>query len=473
MAWREPVVARRIALVAFFGIALCAPCLAQGQTNIPQAPDTPDTESESEDSQTSEMPGAELRDSKPDSGILIQKESKDPRTGKMQSQKQVREPETNIIPSIRLSERYDSNVFFVQGGNLEDYVTTVMPQLRVVHKRSLVEATVGGGVTAEAYVKNPGLNYVAANGSLDLNLDGAMNELIRGLGLRISDTFYYTPQPPLFAAPIGGGQVPEAFVRGIQAMRANSRTNAGSVEASYSLSRDLDFLSKYKDQRIRFGNAFATPTGIQGFNATFIDTTFQTVTSGPVYRISPLDTISLSHVYQKGTFDFGSQTTDFSTQGAIAGWTRSLTPSLTASVQGGVAVLSISNEVQPLAGAALEWQRRDTDIRVSYTRVIVPSFLVVATPLLSQVVSVTTSHRLTQALSLSLMANYALNESIPDRSLLKFESYSVTPSINYMIGRDITASLSYTHSQFSQNFSSQEFRFDRNIVMLSLFAEWK
>ena len=109
-------------------------------------------------------------------------------------------PQTNFIPSLTLSERYDSNVYFVGGGNLEDYVTTVSPQLRVVHKRQLVEATVGGGVTAEAYAKNPGLNYVGANGLVNLNLDGAMSEMVRGLGLQISDTFYYSPQLPSFAA---------------------------------------------------------------------------------------------------------------------------------------------------------------------------------------------------------------------------------------------------------------------------------
>ena len=72
--------------------------------------------------------------------------------------KAVAGPETNIIPSVTLSERYDSNVFFSPAGNSEDYVSTVSPQLRVVHKRQLVEGTVGGGVTAEAYVKNPRLN---------------------------------------------------------------------------------------------------------------------------------------------------------------------------------------------------------------------------------------------------------------------------------------------------------------------------
>ena len=381
-------------------------------------------------------------------------------------------PETNIIPSVTLSERYDSNVFFVPGGNLEDYVTTVSPQVRVVHKRQLVEGTVGGGGTAETYVKNSGLNYVAANGVIDLNLDGAMNELVRGLGLRISDTFYYTPQPPAFAAPTGGGQLPESFVRGIQARRANSSTNVGTVAASYTVSSRLSFTSTYTDQRIRFGNPTSTPTG--GIQGTFIDTTFQTVKSGPVFKVSSIDTVTLYHQYQTGTFEGGQGSkSSFSTQGVIAGWTSPVTPTLTASMTGGVSVFSGTNDLQYLGSASLLWNGQDTDLTLSYSRVIAPSFFTAGVPLLSQLVTATATHRVTEALSLLLNGNYAINQSIPDSSLLKFESYSVTPSVQYKVNRVMTATLSYTHSMFDQTFSSQGASFDRNLVMVRLFAEWE
>ena len=48
----------------------------------------------------------------------------------MPVQKAVAGPETNIIPSVTLSERYDSNVFFAPGGNSEDYVTTVLSAVK-------------------------------------------------------------------------------------------------------------------------------------------------------------------------------------------------------------------------------------------------------------------------------------------------------------------------------------------------------
>ena len=380
-------------------------------------------------------------------------------------------PETNIIPSVTLSERYDSNVYFVPGGNLEDYVTTVSPQLRVVHRRQLVEGTVGGGFTAAAYAKNPGLNYVAANGSVRLNLDGAMNELVRGLGLQLSDTFRYTPQLPAFAAPTDGGEIPESSLIGIQARRANSFANAGTVAASYAVSSLLSFTSTYADQRIRFGSPISTPTvGIQG---NLIDTTFQTITSGPVLKVSPIDTVTLSHQYQKGTFDFQGSKSSFSTQGAIAGWTSPVTPTLTASMTGGVSVFSTSNDLQYVGSASLLWKGQDTDLTLSYTRMIRPSFFIAAVPLLSQVVAATATHHVTESFSLLLNGRYAINQSIPDSSLLKFESYSVTPTVQYKVNRVMTATLSYTHSMFNRTFSSQESNFDRNVVMLRIFAEWK
>jgi hypothetical protein len=379
----------------------------------------------------------------------------------------VRGSETKVIPSLLLSERYDSNVYFVQGSNLEDYVTRVSPQLRVIHKRQLVEGMVGGGATGEAYVKNSGLNYVAGNGFVDLNLDRAMGELVRGLGLRLSDAYVYTPQPPAFAAPTGGSQIPELSVEGIQARRANSHTNSGRVELSYAPSPVLTFTSTYLDQRRQFANTVQTPSAV--VQDGLINTTFQTVTSGPAVKISPLDTGSLLYQYQKGTYS----TTGFDTHGAIAGWTRSITPALTAAVTGGATVLSTSNDLQYIGSALLDWRGENTDVTLSYSRRIAPSFSVTATALLSQVVTGTVTYRPTRSLALSLTGNYAHNQSLPDSSLLKYEAYAVTPSVNYEINRVMTATLSYTHSEFQRTISSQESVFDRNIVLLRLVAEWE
>lgn len=388
--------------------------------------------------------------------------------------KSLGESATTIIPSLRLGERYDSNVFFTRGAKLEDYVTTVSPQLKAIHKNQWVEAAVGGGATGEVYVKNPGLNYVGANGSLTLNLDGAVNALVRGMGLRVSDSINYTPQPSAFGISTGGSQISEAFVQGLQARRANSLANIANVEATYFLSPYLGISTTYVDRRIRFGRGIATPDGIVP-SGEFINTNFQTLNSGLVMRPSPVDTISLSHQYRKSTFSVPDrEDRGFSTHGAIGSWTRSITPELKVTGQGGFSVLTRGgSSVYPVGGASFEWEGQYTTVSVSYERAIAPSFLFVSTAMLSQSLTGMVARQVAEPFSLSLSASYAVNNSVPDGSRLRFESYSVTPSLRYKIGQNLTATLSYTRADFQRVVSGQSVDFDRNMVRFQLLAEWR
>src|SRR5256712_908819 len=371
--------------------------------------------------------------------------------------------ETRRVPSLAVSERYDSNVFFVPGGNREDYVTNISPQVKVDHKGRLIEGTVQGGATGEVYVKNPGLIYIALNGGVILNLDNAVAQLVRGAGLKVSDTFYFTPQPPAFVAPGTGGQVSEAFARGIQATRANSFTNAGSVIGSYALSPRVDLQATYMHQKIHFGTAFVSPTTGQLFNSTL-----QTVTAGPQLKISPLDTLTLTYQYQQAEFSRGE---GFHTHGGITGWTRAFTPTLTAHVTAGMTVIEPGESVRYLVTASLDKKLQNTDASLSYSRGVYPSFFITGLPLLSQVVTATVAHRLTALLTGTVNGNYAKNESVPPGSLA-YESYGVTVGLNYTVSRNLNAALSYTNSQFKQQSLGQSARFDRNMVMVMLTAEW-
>ena len=374
--------------------------------------------------------------------------------------------ETKLVPSLAVSERYDSNVFFIPGRNVEDYVTNISPQVTVDHKGRLIDGTVRGGATAEAYVKNPGLNYVAANGSVNLNLDNAVSQLVRGAGLRLSDTFYFTPQAPSFVAPGTGSQVSEAFVRGIQAARANSFTNTGSATGSYNLSPRVDLQATYMHQRIHFGTAFASPATGQFFN-----TTFQTVNAGPLLKISPLDTLNLSYQYTQAEFSQGGGGGGFHTHGGIMGWTRTFTPTLKANLTAGMTVIEPSNSVQYLVTASLDKNFQNTDASLSYSRGVYPSIFISGLPLLSQVVTATVSHRLTALLTVTANGNYAKNESVSTPELA-YESYWVTVGLNYTVSRILKATLSYTNSEYKSHSLGQSTRFDRNMVMVGLTAEW-
>ena len=380
--------------------------------------------------------------------------------------------ETTVIPSISVQERYDSNVYFVPGRHLEDYVTTIAPKIRVDHKGKLVEAALNGGPTGEIYVNNPGLNFVGGGGSLDLNLSKMVSRLVPGVGLTIRDSGRYTPQPFAFMSPQEGNEISDAFVRGIQARRANSFSNLGTAQGSYALSPTISLNTTYSDSRIRFGKTFAVPDGdITG--TAFINTGFQTVVSGIAVTVTPVDRVSLSHQYQKGTFDIAGAQSGFSTQGAMLGWTRQLTPDLKADATGGVVIFGQTQDLQYMGSATLEWKTRATTAHLSYSRAVTPSYFSVGTPLLSQRMGGTVTRHITEPLSMSVHGFYAINQSVPDSSVLKYESYTVTADMAYRVNRILTVSAGYTHSMFNRTTRGHSFDFDRNVVFLKLAGEWK
>lgn len=378
----------------------------------------------------------------------------------------ITQSDTHIIPVLTITERYDSNVFFIQGKNLEDYVTTVNPQLRVDHTGRLVSGTLTGSVTGEAYVKNPGLDYIAPSVSTSLNLDNLVGQLDHRAKLKVSDAFTYTPRPLAFLGPEGASVVPDAFVRGIQATRANSLTNQASANAGYALTSATMLQATYMHSHIQFGKQFATPNF-----GTFFSTTFQNLSAGPQYKASPLDVLSLNYQYSRADFGLtNGAKSGFETQGGTLGWQRQLTPTVSANAAGGVTIFSGGN-IQYLVDASVNWKYENGEALVRYSRLVFPSFFVAALPLVSQVVTASATYALTGNLSATVTGNYARNESVPTPILL-FSSYGTSLSMNYKISRAISAIATYTHNNFLQEFRGQQAEFSRNLVSLSVRGEW-
>ncbi|WP_447979435.1 outer membrane beta-barrel protein [Candidatus Nitrospira bockiana] len=383
---------------------------------------------------------------------------------------QAEQSETRFIPSLSVTERYDSNVFFVPGANLEDFVTTVAPLLEVEHRGRLIDGRIRAGVTSQTYAKNTGLNFVAANGAIDLNFDQAISQVIRGMKLEVTDAFRFTPEPPSFLTPqTGQGVVPDAFIRGIQASRANSFTNIGTAAAAYPLTAVTTLQGQYQHRLIRFGTAFASPE----FGG-FFDTTFQTLTLGPQFQVSGRDTLSLNYQYQQMDFKTAASSSGFTTNGGLIAWQRLVTPTLTADMSAGLTIVggaSAGNSVQYLANLGLDWKLEEYRIHAQYSRTVFPSFFIQGVPLLSQVLALSISHSFTQRVVGSARAAYALNESVPS-GLISYESYTVSATVNYMITRNVSVSGSASHSEYTNKFLGQQYEFDRNMVSLTLTGTW-
>lgn len=377
-------------------------------------------------------------------------------------------PETWVLPSLSIAERYDSNVFFVTSGqNLEDFVTTVIPRLQVNHDGEYGVGNVYAAATGEAYVRNPGLNYVAPSGGFHADLDRSIQRLIPKAKLMLRDDFVFTPRPPAFAAPETGSVAPDAFVRGIQASRANSYSNIGEIRGSYALTPGTAWQASYSNQIIRFGNQFVTPV-----LGRYFSTTYQTVQSGPVFELTPRDTVNLTYQYQQGDFDGGGFGGGFTTQGGFVGYKRALTPTLSFEGSLGGALVMPANSMQYTGSAFLEWHGESSMAKGGYSRAVVPSFFVGGLPLLSEVVSGTASHRYSDLVTFFVAADYADNKSVPD-PILVFRSMMARTGVDYILTKWATANLSYSYSEFKYSLFGTNAFFDRHQLMFTIRMEWK
>jgi hypothetical protein len=88
-----------------------------------------------------------------------------------------------VIPSIAVGQRYDSNVFFVpkrQGLDREDVVSTAVPQVRGYYVANWFDVHATAAAIGEYYAKHPTLNYVGANTGLVLNLSKLLDRWWQG-----------------------------------------------------------------------------------------------------------------------------------------------------------------------------------------------------------------------------------------------------------------------------------------------------
>jgi hypothetical protein len=374
--------------------------------------------------------------------------------------------ETKIIPSLALSERYDTNILFIAGKQLDDFVTTASPKLMAQHEGRLMEGTAYAGLNANAYMKNPGLNYVGTTAGTSLNLDQAIKKFFPNMGLQVMDNFSYTPEVPSFFASEQGGQAPPGFFEGQQAARANSYTNIGMINPSYQLTPTLSLVGSYRHQMSRFGTAFATP-GL----GKFFNTTVNVISAGPQYQATALDTFSLTYQYMNSSFSreggFGS---GFETNGGTVGWIRVLTPALKANVSGGITFFQ--NSLQHTVDAALEWKHQGTGVELHYTRAIMPAFFIAGVALLSESVALTAHQQLTERLFLSGRISYSDLKSVPIE-ILTTTAYGFGLNLRYTLSPTVSVNTNYTFSHYTQGFQSQELAFDRNIITVSLQADWK
>jgi hypothetical protein len=388
--------------------------------------------------------------------------------------------DTKIIPSIAASERYDSNVYispsqFIPTGKQKwDFVTSVIPQVNVNIKGRQVIADVYTGMSASRFINNSELNFISVNAGGVINLDGFVSQFIRGLKLRIADTFYYTPELPAFVTGIKTPSTQDPFAQGIQAVRANTYTNTATLTGDYAVSRTVSILGTYTNAIFKVGQVFATQTtGAGQFTPAFFNTIYQTWSVGPGVRLTRYDGLSLKYQRSSADLSQGGTTTHFASNGFAAEYTRT-TKDWIATISGGPTVLEQGG------GAFFSGQLsftgaidQSTQARVAISRQAAPAFFGTGGAYISTTATASMQRRLSRVLTVTGNINYGYNEATPVK-ILTFHSFIGSAGINYNITKTLSTSLSYNYTNFrTYQPGNVKLVTDRSFVTFTVMYLWK
>lgn len=381
-----------------------------------------------------------------------------------------------VIPSVQVSERYDSNVFFapksqLQGLTPEDFITTVAPQIRglFADRKKLVKVNAVGGAVGSYYVNNTGLSYVGTNAGAVLDLSGLLSQWRPGTRWTVSDTYFSNPQPPAFLLGDQSGEQANPFVAGFQATRTKTTSNSVNTIFELPLYRTVNLTGSYTNSFIHYG-ASKVPQA-----ATLISQNTQAYTAGFLVKVSLKDDVKVDFIGNE--FDQGGLGT-FSTRGGALSWTHRFSPTGSFDATGGIQELSgefnevrFSPMITPFGRLAILWQDPTTSIALVYRSGITPSFQFRSAALLNHSVS----FNMTQNTPIpDLVGLLGANFSVADEygansgSALSWTTVGGTAGLLYRAGQKTFLTLIYSYQNVDNVFGGTHFAYDKHVVQLSL-----
>jgi hypothetical protein len=387
-----------------------------------------------------------------------------------------------VVPSICVAERYDTNVFFrpaTPGLQRDDFVTTVNPRLRINHNGEYASVLLNLSGFSETYVKNPILDFLGTRDSVVIDLDNSIKRWFPRAGLRIMDSFSYSQLPPALGSIIAGAtpgdpniiidpNIPsseDVFAQGLLFERRKNLINTGMVLASYDTTATTSLNASYTYSMLRFQGS-PTTQGLSLFN-----TTSQTGTAGGTARLSDLDTVNVRYAHTETDFTRGVTSSFFKFDSTTIGWSRLLTPSLSAQVGGGGVIVSTGLTTY-LANAALMMNFPNSNATLSYARSIVPSFVGAGEPQIADRLSLSATQMVARQWRVAESVSYVHTSRAGGNNGLTFDALIAGGDIQYWMTSIWAASLSYNYTKFTRESGSINTDFDRHVIMLSIIASW-
>lgn len=432
--------------------------------------------------------------------------------------------QTIIIPTLTVSETYDSNVFYTPktlldpGFKAEDYVTTVIPQINIAHTGPQVNGAFTVGANIAKYVNNPSLDYTGINTAGQLDLKRWANSFSQRISaLSVRGTYQFTPSLSGFGATTGGALgtgygatgISSPVDTGLITNRVSMHNMNVGINGGYELSRNTSLMASYSYSRLTFGKQSG------GIDNQLFGTDGHTTTTTLATRVSPTDTVgttaTMSHYIQEGATGGGGGS--FTTISGMANWGKLWTQKLSSSIGGGgiftlpiespVPGQSIKSQFAPTGTVSVTYSSFSEGLRaagsapgpfdnlprltgslapggvlapgafttsLSYNFSIFPSYALGAGPMKTHVIGLNASGGITPKLTAQAGMNYAHGTTSTPAS--SFDTLGATAGASYLLGPvlvNLTYNWLYFSSSFAQSATAQsEYAFSKKMVMLSL-----
>ncbi|MCC6140875.1 MAG: hypothetical protein IT389_09715 [Nitrospira sp.] len=432
--------------------------------------------------------------------------------------------QTIIIPTLSVSETYDSNVFYTPktllgpGFKPEDFMTTVIPQINFAHAGPRVNGSFSVGANIAKYVNNPSLDYTGVNAAGQLDLKRWANSFSQRISaLSVRGTYQFTPSLSGFGATTGGAlgagygatSITSPIDTGLITNRVSMHNMNLGVTGGYDLSRNTTLTASYSYTKLTFGNQSG------GISNQLFDTNGHVTTTALTTRITPTDTVgtiaTMSHYIQSGASGGGSGS--FTTISGMMNYGKLWTQKLSSSIGGGgiftlpiestVPGQSIKAQFAPTGTVSMTYSSFSEGLRaagsapgpfdnlprlagslgvggviapgafttsVSYNFSIFPSYALVAGPMKTHVVGINARGGISSNLTAQAGLNFSHGTTSTPAS--SFDTLGATAGASYLLGPvlvNLTYNWLYFSSSFAQSAATQsEYAFSKKMVMLSL-----
>lgn len=387
--------------------------------------------------------------------------------------------ETKIVPTVSLSEYYDSNVFISPKSFLTDveypwdFGTRLASDVQMINTSRDIDAAASVGAAGTVFVNNTDISFITTNAALNANLDGWIGRVVPRAKLKISDTFLFTPELPAFLPGGRAATESDIFARGVQLSRANTFSNIASVTGEYGFTPVIGLAGTYSYSLFRVGQIFlATPNQV---TATFTDSNIHSFSGGPKFQLTRSETLSLNYQNMFMSLSAPGFQQSFELHGGAIEYSK-VTPDWTATISGGATLINPGERVF-LTGRATLVGKYDplTTVTIVASRGAAPAIFGVPGALISTSASAFLSKELTRTLKLTASGNYALNESAPVEGQAKFVSYTASINLKYDITRTVFSELNYNYTNFMMGgeLINPSLLIERNLLMLSINKTWK